>query len=419
MFSFRLQRLLREAPVTTGCVVVCVVLFLLTTGPLQTDAEHREALDRFGAVIDRMFIKPVDTRSLFVERDLRGPIALWQGQFWRIPMCAFHHVDWFHLAANSLSALALGWLLEPRWGTRRMLLFLVPAAILPMIPEFLAGNYVLGFSGVVAAMFGALCVLRETDKDLAEDFPIEAVYLGGALLAMGVIVSMLQLSPVANLAHMTGFFYGAIAASAITGWPWGQRAALIGRFAFLMLAAAALYLVSHPFWDGDYHWYLAMRTNDAEQRYAELQRAASLKPQSLGIWRQLASEQLQRGEPMAAWKTLLVGLSHNPTDPQFLLHARRSWRAVIISPGRAEAERVLREVFGELAETWENQFRADPLDLESAPLQWPPVVAEVDPVELYPLDQQLDLRMPDVDERHFERPMRIPPEGDAVEGRAM
>lgn len=417
MFTFRLQRLLREAPVTTGCVAVCTVLLLLTTKPRQTDAEHRVALDRCGAVVDRPF-NPVDVKSLLSPRELRGPIALWEGQLWRIPVCAFHHVDLFHLAVNSLSAIALGWLLEPRWGSRRMLQFLMPAAILPMIPEFLAGNYVLGFSGVVAAMFGALCVLRETDDELADEFPIEAVYLGGMMLAVGVVVTLLQLAPVANLAHMTGFFYGAIAASVTTGWPWGFRIARLVRFAAVLLAAVGLYLVSHPVWDGDFHWYLALRTNDSDRRYAELQQAAALKPQSLGIWRNLAAEELLRGEPMAAWKTLLVGLSHNPTNPQFLAHARRSWREVVIFPGRQEAERVLREVFGDLAETWAAQFRADPLDLEHAPLQWPPAVAEIDPVRLYPLDQQLDLRLPDA-EHAIQPPMRIPPEGDAVEGRRM
>jgi rhomboid protease GluP len=414
-------RLIREAPVTLLCLTACGVLFLATSQPGQTEAEHREALNRWGAVIERPFVKIVDQKTLHVEQDLRGPIALWEGELWRIPLCAFHHVDFWHLFVNGLSAIYLGRLLESCWGSRRLLLFLPCSATIPILVEFLFGNDAFGFSGVIAAMFGVLCVLRYRREELQEVFPVEVVHLGGAMLAFGVLSTALDLVPVANLAHMTGFFYGALAGSVSTGLPWGAGMARLIRFAVILLAAVGLWFVAHPLWNGSYHWYLAMRTDDPNLRYAELQHAVRLDPQAIGAWRRLAGEEWRRGEALAAWKTLLTGLSENPSNSQLLAAARRAWRKVVLSPGRPAAEQAIREVFGELASTWETQFREDQLNLELPGATFPPAVAETDPVERFPLDQRVDLSLPDVAASNSRdiTPYRSPPEGDAVEGRRM
>jgi membrane associated rhomboid family serine protease len=407
----RLLPLLRESPVTAGCLVVCVVLFLGTTRPGQTAGQRVQLLDRWGAVVDRP-VSPANNPDVVV---LRAPSALWEAELWRIPVCAFHHVDFWHLLMNCLSAAYLGRILERRWGTRRMLLFLPLAATIPLIPEFALGNYVLGFSGVIAAMFGALCVLRHVDDSLLDELPDEAVYLGGAMLAAGVIFTWVDLMPVANMAHMIGFFWGALAASVETGLPWGKRRARLVRFATVAAFAGLLWFVVHPIWDGTYHWYQALRTNDGERRLAELQRAVALDPHVVGAWRFLAGEEWRRGNRLDAWKTLLLGLSHNPTDADLLWRSRIAWRELIISPGRTAAEQVIAEVFGQQAANWTDQLRGGISEIWEDPAR---MVAEIDPVEAFPLDRPVDLRLPELpgDEP---APRRIPPEGDAVEGRSM
>lgn len=416
MISSNLFRWMRAAPVTTGCVAVCLALFLATTKPRQTEVQRLDALHQWGAVLQRTVINPVDHKPL----ELHGPLALWQGQLWRIPVCAFHHVDFWHLGLNCLAALYLGRLLEPRWGVWRMLLFVAMASFVPLVPEFLIGNYVLGFSGVVAGMFGALCVLRYRDQTLAEEFPDEAVHLGGAMLAFGVVSTIIGLIPVANLAHMTGFFYGALAGCVTTGLPWGVVPARLLRFAVILLSVGALWWIAHPTWDGNYHWYLALRTDDREQRYAELQQTVKLEPRAIGAWRQLEWEELRRGETMRAWKTILAGLSHNPADLELLTRARLAWRHLVITPRRTEAEQAIREIFGDRAEAWTAQFRAERLDQESLPMPFPSPVADVDPVLRFPLNRSVDLALPELPRsEQTDDPLRTPPEGDAVEGRAM
>lgn len=407
----RLWRLLREFPVTAACLVVCIGLFLGSTRPDQTPSKHHEQLHRLGAVVDLPYAWH-DGTLLF-----RAPLALWRGQVWRIAACAFHHVDFWHLFMNSLSAVYLGRLLERRWGSGRTLLMLPAAAFLPMIPEFLTGNYVLGFSGVIAAMFGVLCVLRYQDEELQEELPDEAVYLGGAMLGLGVVFSLLDLVPVANLAHMTGFFWGVSAGCVTTGLPWGRGAAQMIRAAAIVLFAGLLWFVVHPTWDGRYHWYLAMETKDADRRSAELQRAVELHPQETGAWWMLASDALRAGRMIPGWKTILQGLSHNPTDERLMKLARTVWRVVVLDPGRNAARETIAEVFGEQAESWEAQFREGREFLPSPET----VVSEIDPVLAYPLNRPLDLRLPELPKQLEEQliPRRLPPEGDAAEGRRM
>lgn len=415
-------RLIREAPVTMLCLAVCGVLFLGTWRPNQSDSRHRQLLDRWGAVVDRSFTKTIDSKTRLVERDLRGPIALWRGQWWRIPVSAFHHVDVWHLVVNGLAAAYLGRILEKSWwGSGRFLLFIPFAAAIPMLAEFLVGNYVLGFSGVVAAMFGILCVLRYHDENLEEQLPEEAVHLGGAMLAFGMLFTLLDLAPVANLAHMTGFFYGALAGCVATGLPWGKSTARLVRLGVIVLSGVGLWFVMHPTWNGAYHWYVALEINDADVRYAELQRAVKLEPTATGAWRYLAGEELRRDQPMAAWNTLLVGLSFNPSDQQLMAEARRNWRKVVISPGRAEAARVIRDVFGDLASAWETQFRDERLDLEQPDFAFSAAVTEINPVIQYSLNQKVDLALPEsADADHIEvAPEQRHREDDAVEGRRM
>jgi membrane associated rhomboid family serine protease len=407
----RLLSSLRECPVTVLCLVVCAGLYLATTRPHESEWQRLDRLDRWGAVVDR----PVKLSGLVDVVLFRAPLALWDGSIWRIPMCALHHVDFWHLLMNGLSAAYLGRILERRWGSLRLLMFLPLAAAIPLIPEFLLGNYVLGFSGVIAAMFGALCVLRHHDETLQDELPEEAVYLGGAMLAMGVVFTLTDLMPVANLAHMAGFFWGALVACASTGLPWGRNVSRMIRFAAVLVSACALWFVVHPIWDGKYHWYLAVRAPDADRRYAELRQAVKRDPRTVGAWRMLAAEEWRRGNHLGAWKALLLGLSHNPTDPSILWQARAVWRDLVISPGRAEAEKTIEEVFGPFAANWTAQFRSGWSDSFQAV---EPQIAEIDPLVAFPLDRKIDLRLPELpnDLPDLTNPPRIPPEGDAVEG---
>lgn len=403
----------REYPITLLCIVVCIGLYWDSTKPNQTSAERNDELDRLGAVVDR----PVSQANQPNMIIFRGPTTLWQGELWRIPVCAFHHVDFMHLLMNCLSALYLGRILERRWGSRRMLLFLPAATFFPLIPEFLAGNYVVGFSGVIAAMFGVLCVLRYQDEALQEELPAEAVQMGGAMLALGVFFAMTDLMPVANLAHMTGFFWGALVGSVSTGLPWGRSVARMIWFAAVIFFLGSLWWIVHPPRDGLYHWYLALQTNDAKVRLAELKRTVELEPQAVTAWKMLANEELQQGHTLEAWKTLLTGLSHNPTDTQLMQLARMAWFVVVNHPGREAAEQALAEVFGDQAENWGSQFRwnFDWTLLDDASQE------TNDPVAEFPLGQALDLKLPKLPpdvEKEF-APHRIPPDGDAVEGRRL
>ncbi len=418
--NFRILPLLRQAPLTLACVTVCAALFFLTHRPLQTISEKRQALHNWGAIVEMVQGPMVDGSPADPELMIHGPLALWQGQWWRVPICALHHADFWHLLLNSLAAVYFGRLLEPRWGSWRMLWFLPGAVIIPIIPELLAGNYVVGFSGMVTAMFGLVCVLRTCDESLREEFPDEAVQMGGVLLALGVWSTALDLVPVANLAHMTGFCWGALAGWATTEPPHRNWKPRLARSLLGLAMVPAVWLAMHPFWNGNYIWWTALReSTNAEQRLTRLHRAVRLDPQLIGAWRQLAGESLRRGETMHGWMILLQGLAHNPSNANLLQEAHRVWRIVLFDPGRAAASQAIEDVFGDLASAWMERFRNDPAGRSPADAVNLSSSADIDPTVLFSLDQALDLRLPDLPTAEEEgRPpsRQIPPAGDAVEG---
>jgi len=184
---------------------------------------------------------------------------------------------------------------------------------------------------------------------------------------------------------------------------------------------AALWFVIHPTWDGAYHWYLAKQATDDGRKLAELQQAVTLDPHLVGAFRALADLQAQQGDDHAAWKTMLTALNANPSDSSLMRRVQREWQELTAGPQRDAARQTVREVFGDLAEIWTAQLDAIPPDELLSEQLRRLIVVEVDPVVAFPLDRAIDLRLPNLPENGpfpLEQ-RRIPPEGDAVEGRRM
>ena len=297
-----------RAPATSSVFLVSLVLYLgVVLTPLVNPAAGPDIASRWGGVEHFMVGAPAGQRP-GAEVPLSGPFELWDGQWWRIVVSAFHHGDlhagWdlrqpgfyvtlVHLIPNLLGLLWLGGLAEPRFGRLRMLIWLPTATVLSLIPEFLLGNSAVGISGGLCALFSMLLVMRQRDDRLWGELPSGVVRVVlGSLVAAWILTESGAFTQwnfaVANLCHFTGLAYGWL-----TGWMFcsGARRPLAVRGAFVaahLLIWPGLYYSAHPVWAAQYQWYLAYRSDRPADQIEHLTKAVHLDPSLGRAWGELA-----------------------------------------------------------------------------------------------------------------------------------
>lgn len=410
---------LRVAPITAECLVICTALFVVCMARSFGGVRFGDAQREWGAVTTLQVFAIRGDRREAVDPDLNGPFDLWDGEWWRIPINAFHHADVAHLVLNCLSAWALGSRLERRWGSFRFAVFLLPSLFVPLLAEFVIGHSAVGFSGAICAMFGALIALKQFDDE--NILPDQAVQFGLAYLVLCVWATMLDVIQIANVAHFVGLGYGWFATWAMCG-PFRSRNAIRVLF---VLAHIGLYPLTwyavQPIGNGRYHWYMADRVPDPRLKTKTLRFAVQCDPSLSGVWLRLADGELIQGDVLAAWQTLLKGLSHNPTRRELLEAVRRVWRRIPPGIERMEAELELKRVFGTRDGDWLIQIK------QTALVSATPEPDETDvPPKLeadsrrFPLDQKIDLDwQPDVAEPSSPHPVNPQAPDSAVEGTAL
>ena len=135
------------------------------------------------------------------------------GEYWRLLIAGFVHVELWHLAMNMMALLSLGKIFEPLLGVRRYLLILIPSIIVGSLfvlssPE---NSFVVGISGGIYGLLAAYVtlILRTGGWRIP---PVRA-----ALMNMLFINLLLNFLPNISVhAHLGGFVTGLIIYSFIT-----------------------------------------------------------------------------------------------------------------------------------------------------------------------------------------------------------
>ncbi len=410
---------LRAAPITAECLIICTALFVVCTASSFEGMRFGDAQREWGAVTNLQVFAIRGDRREPVDPDLNGPFDLWEGGWWRIPVSAFHHTDVAHLLLNCVSAWALGTRLERKWGSIRFAIFLLPALFVPLLAEVVLGHSPVGLSGAICAMLGALIALKQFDDD--DILPDQAVQFGLAFLVLCVWATMLDVIRIANVAHFVGLGYGWFATWAMCG-PFRSRDAIRTMFVLAHIGLYPLTLYSvQPIGNGRYHWYMADRHPDPRLKTKMLRFAVQCDPSLSGVWLRLAKGELIQGDVLAAWETLLEGLSHNPTRRELLEEVRRVWRRIPPGNERTQADLALKRVFGERSSGWLIQIKQTALvsaTPEADEMDEPP--GDNDDSRHFSLDQKIDLDwQPDVAQPAAPRPVDPQAPGSAAEGTAL
>lgn len=351
----------RQAPVTAATTIACCAIYLGTFGVASLSDQELWSLQRStGAVVTLTWVLKDARVADVVDAQMYGYFDVWNGDWWRVPASAFHHVGLAHLLCNMLANVYQGRWLETRWGSWRYALFIGGASLVSMIPEYLLEQAVHGYSGVLCAIFGALAAQRRWDRWVADRVTPEFVVWALAALVAMIFTTALEILPVANLAHFAGLAYG-----------WGtaelccspRRTLRLTRALFVAAHAALVvpyWLVVHPYWLGRYHWYLADSgragvTRPADEREASA--ALQHDPSIAALWRQRAELDLQRSDRLSAWRNLLNGLRYCPSDGKSWSAARRVWRRLVVSDDADAARQIVQDVFGADAGVWLHELR--------------------------------------------------------------
>lgn len=412
---------IRQAPVTSEMLVLCVALFACCAFQAMVDHVPLERVQRdWGAVRERVHVESYDGIRRTPDGELRGPLDVWDGEFWRIPLAAFHHRNLVHLLICGALALYLGRFVEDEWGSFSTIVFLIPATSVPIMAELAVGHSAMGLSGTVCALFGAVCMMRTYDEKLSQAFGPEKVALGAVILLLCFQATVSELVRFPNVSHLAGLIYGGSIAflfqPALLRSDRYRAGILLLHLGFLPIAI----LLSHPVWLGPYHWYQASQVRDPELRDIALEQAVVCDPQLIGAWLRLSQVAEERGDVLGAWNRLIRGLKANPVSVSMMDSTRRLWRH-FDSAQRRQAELNLTGAFGKRSSLWLQAIKSPAGSGESLRFELPSAVPESLDLKSMALDQKIEIFPLESGVRPELRgkPVDGDDPGDAAEGRTL
>ncbi len=191
-------------------------------------------------------------------------IAIWRGAYWGLITTAFVHIELWHILFNMWWTKDFGRVLESTMGRGRYFLFIIGATIAGSGTELAFSSQTgIGFSGVLYAMFGYGLVARRVDDRLRRIINKQTVpwLLGWLVLCM--VLTMAKVWNIANGAHLGGFLFGCLVASAFVLKKYVKLSYVGLALIFLVAIASAVYAPWSPYWKDRQYWshYL-----DAEQK---------------------------------------------------------------------------------------------------------------------------------------------------------
>jgi membrane associated rhomboid family serine protease len=183
-----------------------------------------------------------DTNRLF-DLGAANPLAIADGQFWRLFTAMFLHAGLIHIAFNMYGLYLFGYLIENAFSAARFLAVYLVGGLLASVTSFAFGAHPfavsVGASGAVFALLGAWVAYnyRRRGSSLASANLQWALMLIGINLLLGFSIARID-----NFAHIGGLVAGAVAGFFAEGFgPRNVRPLVrIGGFTLLIAVGVAL-----------------------------------------------------------------------------------------------------------------------------------------------------------------------------------
>jgi len=131
-------------------------------------------------------------------------------EVWRFLTSIFLHGGFAHLLSNMVALALFGTILESVIGSKRFLILFLVTGILANVVSVFIYSSSLGASGAIFGVLGVLIVLRPFMLVWAAGLPMP-MFVAGIFWALLDLMGIFdQNSNIANIAHLTGMFFGVI-----------------------------------------------------------------------------------------------------------------------------------------------------------------------------------------------------------------
>jgi len=347
-------RIFKQAPISvcliwTSCILFVGVLYEMSPAENGFNA----ALHTWGAAIDTVRYGTDETGMPSEEIVATvGPTHVWDGEWWRLLVDNFHHVNLLHLTLNGIGMVILGRIIEPRMSHTVYLLFIAGAFLTVGAFSAITGELGIGLSGISYALVGLLFVWRERDEDVAEQFTYPMMIGAGVWLMVCQVLTYLDVIAIGNIAHYTGFVYG---------WMWGQaylekQQKLIFRFLFgvgHLFLIPAFWFAMNPFWSGAWHYHQAFEAGISRRQHLERLQTACLRDPTLSdAWWRVSRIYEKNNDRRLAMKIAMEGLKHNRGSQKLLDRTALLWTVDALRSQKPIGPTFVQQVFGKEAEPW-------------------------------------------------------------------
>lgn len=155
-----------------------------------------------------------------------------RGELWRLLTCILPHGDILHLAFNIYWFWIFGTAVEQVYGHLKTAALIVLFALGSGSLEFAFALGGIGLSGVVYGLFGLLWVLSPRDDRFHDVVDGRTVQLFVGWFLFCIVTTLLNIFPVANIAHGVGALIGILTGSALI-WPYRRKLAVASIGAIL------------------------------------------------------------------------------------------------------------------------------------------------------------------------------------------
>jgi GlpG protein len=180
---------------------------------------------------------------------------IWAGELWRPFTTTLLHANPLHAFFNVYWMATFGPAVENRFGSYRTLGLIVLLAYVSMLPEYVISNFdrpidrqvgAFGLSGIMYGLFGLLWVGRRYAPEfyLVCDQQVVMVMIGW--LVFCIFATLMNLMPVANIAHVSGLLFGALYGMAIFNRKRRSYWVTGALIATLIVLTTLFYCPGHP-----------------------------------------------------------------------------------------------------------------------------------------------------------------------------
>lgn len=287
-------------------------------------------------------LRTVHGRDLGLVLEDFGALGLeqvWGGQVWRLLVSAFHHGFALHIGGNLLVLWLLGTIMEDRFPRWWYAAFCVASSVLTVAAEALAGQASVGLSGTGYAIFGFLTIVRLRDPMVQVWIPKTMVIAGIVSMVACIPITVLELLPVANIAHFSGFGYGLLAGMAVCSRR--HRSAQVAFSLSHVLLVPLAMLTTAPTWADIYQDHQlrleAHNAVDPGDRVAAIETLVKKYPDRTNLRVQLVSALVRDDRPNEALDCAVQGWTGDATEMQRLLLQQIEGLTQLAEPDRQVA----------------------------------------------------------------------------------